>query len=55
MGNTQTADARFLRRIMMILIVLTLGSGVMAGVATVNAMQAQAAGHCGVAGLSCQN
>jgi hypothetical protein len=53
-GVTQTADARFLRRIMMILVVLTVGSGAMAGVATVNAMAAQGADMCSATGFLCR-
>ena len=54
MGVSQTADARFLRRIMIALVVLTLGSGAMAGVATVNAMAAQGTDMCSATGFLCQ-
>jgi hypothetical protein len=54
-GTTQTADARFLRRIMMVLVLATLGSGAMAAVATVSAMSAQNAGTCSASGVFCRN
>jgi hypothetical protein len=53
-GTAQTADARFLRRIMLVLVMLTVGSGAMAAVATVNAMSAQGVDICGTTGL-CRN
>lgn len=37
-GSSVQADAKFLRRIFMGLVLLTLATGVMAGVATVQAM-----------------
>jgi hypothetical protein len=40
MGNTVTADAKFLRRVFFGLIGLTLITGIAAGLTTVNAMNA---------------
>jgi hypothetical protein len=40
MGNTVTADAKFLRRVFFGLIGLTLITGIAAGFTTVNAMNA---------------
>jgi hypothetical protein len=54
-GTVQTADARFLRRIMLVLVLLTVGTGAMAGVATVNAMAAQGVDICGATGFLCKN
>ena len=53
-GSTHAADARFLRRIMMVLIVLTVGTGAMAALTTVNTSYAQNAGVC-LAGAICAN
>lgn len=45
MGNSVQADAKFLRRVLMGLVFLTLVTGAMAGLTTVQAMT-EAAGHC---------
>ena len=45
MGSTVQADAKFLRRVLMGLVFLTLVTGAMAGLTTVQAMT-EAAGHC---------
>lgn len=37
-GSTVQADAKFLRRVLLGLVLLTLGAGAMAGVTTVQAM-----------------
>ena len=53
MGASQTADARFLRRILMGLVVLTLATGAIAAYATVGAMSAGGTDHCATSGLIC--
>ena len=53
MGASQTADARFLRRILMGLVVLTLATGGIAAYASVGAMSAQRADLCTASGLIC--
>jgi len=52
---TQQADARFLRRIFIGLIVLTVFTGTMAGVATVGAMASEGMDFCQATGFLCQN
>ena len=47
MGTTVQADAKFLRRIFLGLVLLTLATGVMAGLTTVQAMTGEA-GACAV-------
>jgi len=44
-GSTVQADAKFLRRVFMGLVFLTLVTGAMAGLTTVQAMSAKT-GHC---------
>ncbi|MBI2717811.1 MAG: hypothetical protein HY245_05930 [Rhizobiales bacterium] len=45
MGNTVQADAKFLRRVLLGLVLLTLVTGGMAGLATVQAMT-ETPDHC---------
>lgn len=54
-STVQTADARFLRRIFIGLVVLTICIGVAAGLATVNAMSVQGLDLCQTTGLLCAN
>jgi hypothetical protein len=54
-NSVQTADARFLRRIFIGMVVLTIFTGVAAGFATVNAMSAQGLDICQATGLLCTN
>ena len=51
---TQTADARFLRRILMGLIILTLATGLAAAYTTVGAMSAEGVDFCAATGFLCQ-
>ena len=44
-GNTVQADAKFLRRVLLGLVLMTLVTGAMAGLTTVQAMTEQS-GHC---------
>ena len=54
--NTVTqADARFLRRIFIGMVMLTILTGAMAGLATVNAMAAEGVDLCQATGLLCAN
>jgi heme A synthase len=53
-GSSQVADARFLRRIMVVLVVLTIAAGAMAGLTTY-ASFAQTSGPCQVTGSICAN
>jgi fluoride ion exporter CrcB/FEX len=53
MGGTQTADARFLRRILMGLVILTLATGAIAAYSTVSAMSAEGVDLCAATGLLC--
>lgn len=53
MGKVQTADARFLWRIMMVMVVLTLGTGTMAAYTTVSAVQTQGVDVCQATGFLC--
>ena len=55
LATVQTADARFLRRIFIAMVVLTVFTGVAAGLATVNAMSAQGMDLCQATGLLCAN
>ena len=54
MGSSQAADARFLRRIMVVLIALTLATGAMAGFTTY-ASFAGLVSPCQVTGSICAN
>jgi hypothetical protein len=54
-ASVQTADARFLRRIFIALVVLTIITGMGAGLAAVNAMSAQGMDLCQATGLLCAN
>ena len=49
----QQADARFLRRILFAMVMLTLATGTMAGYTTVGAMSAQGTDLCHATGLLC--
>lgn len=53
MITSQTADARFLRRVLMVLVVLTLVTGSLAAYTTVNAMTAQGIDLCQATGFLC--
>jgi hypothetical protein len=53
--TTQTADTRFLRRILMVLVVLTLVTGSVAAYTTVNAMTAEGIDICQATGFLCMN
>jgi len=52
---TEAADARFLARILIGLVMLTLATGVIAAYTTVDAMSPQGADICEVTGLLCAN
>lgn len=49
----QQADARFLRRILIAMVLLTVATGSMAGYTTVSAMSAQGTDLCLATGLLC--
>jgi hypothetical protein len=53
MNAVQPADARFLLRILMGLVVLTLATGAIAAYTTVNAMSARGVDLCAATGLLC--
>lgn len=53
--TTQTADTRFLRRVLMVLVVLTLVTGSVAAYTTVNAMTAEGIDICQATGFLCMN
>ena len=53
MNAVQPADARFLLRILMGLVVLTLATGAIAAYTTVNAMAARGVDLCAATGLLC--
>jgi fluoride ion exporter CrcB/FEX len=55
MGATQTADARFLRRILLTLVMLTLVTGAIAAYTTVSAMSSEGVNLCATTGLLCTN
>jgi fluoride ion exporter CrcB/FEX len=55
MGSTSSADARFLRRILMGLVMLTLATGAIATYTTVSAMSAEGVDLCTTTGLLCSN
>ena len=55
MGTSVQADARFLRRIMLTMIAMTLAAGTMAAVATVNAKAEQGVSFCQTTGFLCGN
>ena len=50
----QQADARFLRRILVAMVMLTLATGSMAAYTTVGAMSAQGLTLCHATGLLCK-
>jgi hypothetical protein len=54
-GTSVQADARFLRRIMLTMIVVTVAAGAMAGLATVNAKAEQGVSFCQSTGFLCGN
>ena len=54
-NTVQQADARFLRRIFIGMVMLTILTGAMAGLATVNAMAAEGVDLCQATGLLCAN
>ncbi len=53
MGTSEIADARFLRRILLGLVFLTLATGSVAAYAAVGAMSAQGVDVCAAAGFLC--
>lgn len=53
--TTQTADARFLRRVLLALVILTLVTGSVAAYTTVNAMTAEGIDFCQATGFLCMN
>jgi hypothetical protein len=53
--TTNTADARFLRRVLMVLVILTLVTGSVAAYTTVNAMTAEGLDVCQATGFLCMN
>lgn len=55
MITTETADTRFLRRVLMVLVILTLVTGSVAAYTTVNAMTAQGIDLCQATGFLCIN
>lgn len=55
MITTETADTRFLRRVLMVLVILTLVTGSVAAYTTVNAMTAQGIDFCQATGFLCIN
>jgi hypothetical protein len=54
-GTTNTADARFLRRVLMGLVFLTLATGSIAAYMTVSAMADQGVDFCQATGFLCSN
>lgn len=54
-ATTQVADARFLRRILVGLVILTLATGAIAAYTTVGAMSAEGVDFCATTGLLCVN
>jgi hypothetical protein len=54
-STLQQADARFLRRIFIAMIVLTVFTGAMAGLATVGAMASEGVNFCQATGFLCSN
>ncbi|MGE3876017.1 MAG: hypothetical protein AB7F74_23935 [Parvibaculaceae bacterium] len=55
MITTNTADTRFLRRVLMVLVILTLVTGSVAAYTTVNAMTAEGLDLCQATGFLCMN
>lgn len=55
MSAVPQADARFLRRIFIGMIVLTVFTGAMAGLATVGALSAEGLDFCQATGFLCTN
>jgi len=53
--TTNTADTRFLRRVLMALVILTLVTGFVAAYTTVNAMTAEGLDLCQATGFLCMN
>jgi hypothetical protein len=53
--TTNTADTRFLRRVLMALVILTLVTGSVAAYTTVNAMTAEGLDFCQATGFLCMN
>jgi fluoride ion exporter CrcB/FEX len=51
----QSADARFLRRILLALVILTLATGIIAAYTTVSAMSAKGVDLCTATSLLCGN
>ena len=55
MITSQTADTRFLRRVLMVLVILTVVTGSVTAYTTVNAMTAQGIDLCQITGFLCSN
>jgi hypothetical protein len=55
MGATQAADARFLRRILMGLVMLTLLAGAVVAYSTVGVLSAEGVDLCTTSGLPCSD
>jgi hypothetical protein len=55
LAKTNTADARFLRRVLMGLVILTLATGSIAAYMTVSAMADQGVDICQATGFLCSN
>lgn len=53
MITTQSADARFLRKVLIGLVMLTLATGLVAAYTTVNAMTAEGLDLCEATGFLC--
>jgi fluoride ion exporter CrcB/FEX len=53
--TTNSADARFLRRVLMALVILTLVTGSVAAYTTLNAMTAEGLDLCQATGFLCMN
>ncbi len=53
MSTTQSADARFLRKVLIGLVMLTLATGLVAAYTTVNAMTAEGLDLCEATGFLC--
>jgi hypothetical protein len=53
--TTNAVDTRFLRRVLMALVILTLVTGSLAAYTTVNAMTAEGLDFCQATGFLCMN
>ncbi len=55
MISSESVDTRFLRRVFMVLVILTLVTGSVAAYTTVNAMTAEGIDFCQATGFLCMN